>query len=1278
MAGDAAASAKPVAGTSTGSPPPAEIPKETPDHLSFPGTEEAILSYWDSISAFDTANTLSAGRPVYSFYDGPPFASGLPHYGHILAGHIKDVVTRYAYQTGHHVPRAFGWDCHGLPIEYEIDQRLGITSAEDVERMGVAAYNAECRAIVMRYSGEWEAVVRRIGRWIDFKGGYKTLDPAYMESVWWVFSELHKKGLVYRGFRVMPYSTGCTTPLSNFEANQNYKDVDDPAVTVCFPVTGGSAASGTGNGGADGDAASTTDAAVAARLGAFIAWTTTPWTLPSNLALCVHPDLTYVTVDVAATGARYTLARARLDALFPRPKKVKKGAPSPSAAVTVVATHTGAELVGVRYAPPFDYYVEEYKDRAFRVLSDTYVTDSDGTGVVHQAPAFGEDDYRVCAAAGVIDKGSSDLPCPVDASGRFTEPVSDWVGVGVKVADKGIVAALKASGRLVRSETLRHSYPFCWRSETPLIYRAVPAWFIAVEELKARLLANNTLSHWVPTFVQTARFGNWLEAARDWNVSRNRYWGTPLPIWRDEATGETLVVGSVAELETLSGRPAGSFPDLHRESVDDVTIVSPTTGCTLRRVPEVFDCWFESGSMPYAAIHYPFAAGSAERLADVFPADFVAEGLDQTRGWFYTLLVLATALFDKTPFKNCVVNGLVLAEDGKKMSKRLRNYPDPMGVVNAHGADALRLYLINSPVVRAEPLRFREAGVKDVVRDVLLPWYNAFRFFVQNTRQLAATTGTPLERLTYSFGGDDGGVTDTAAPAANADGSANPMDAWISSTVSSLITHVRTEMAAYRLYTVIPALLSLIDALTNWYVRLNRPRLKGLAGPDQMRLALATLGEVLLTLSILMAPFAPFFADHVFQALRCVAPPALAASDSVHFVQMPVARASAIDPVVEASVGRLQEAITLGRLARERRTLALKQPLARLIIVHRDAAVLDAIRGLESYVTAELNVRVIEYSTDEARYLQLTADADGRALGRKLGKRFAALHKAVRGLDHEQVAKLEVDGRLDALDEIAGAPLGREDFKIVRQMKAEYSNSGGEWEAAASGGTGGLLVLLDTVVRADLAAAGLARELVNRIQKLRKRCGLEPEDRVEVFLGVVAAPANATAPAGTNAAAAANGRTDDGSPTAVLDLPALLADQAAAMGVTLRTPPPLEVAALSDAQVVIADEVVEPVGGVSVRVVLARGGGVVPSVGAIAMAAKAAEPAAAASTGIAAEATTAALFAQLLAVRSVGVGGVAEADGRVSLAVGEVTLELRRGVHYFGSVAERVAAGAPP
>jgi len=1220
-------------------PPPPEIPNETPDQFSFPGTEETILAYWDSISAFETANKLSAGRPVYSFYDGPPFASGLPHYGHILAGHIKDVVTRYAYQTGHHVPRAFGWDCHGLPIEYEIDQRLGITSAEDVERMGVAAYNAECRAIVMRYSGEWETVVRRIGRWIDFRGGYKTLDATYMESVWWVFSELHKKGLVYRGFRVMPYSTGCTTPLSNFEANQNYKDVDDPAVTVSFPVLGGAPAPA----GADG-AGSDADADVAARLGAFIAWTTTPWTLPSNLALCVHPELTYVTVDEAATGARYTFARARLDALYPPPKKSKKGAPPPPPPVTVVATHTGAELVGVRYAPPFPYYADAYAGRAFRVLADTYVTDSDGTGVVHQAPAFGEDDYRVCAAAGVIDKGSSDLPCPVDAAGRFVEPVSDFVGVAVKAADKPLVAALKASGRLVRSETLRHSYPFCWRSETPLIYRAVPAWFVAVEELKARLLGNNTLSRWVPSAIQTARFGNWLEAARDWNVSRNRYWGTPLPIWRDEESGEMLVVGSVAELESLSGHPPGSFPDLHRESVDDVTIVSPTSGRTLRRVPEVFDCWFESGSMPYAAVHYPFADGSAERLAERFPADFVAEGVDQTRGWFYTLLVLSTALFDKPPFKNCVVNGMVLAEDGKKMSKRLRNYPDPMGVVNAHGADALRLYLINSPVVRAEGLNFREVGVKDVVRDVLLPWYNTFRFFVQNARRLAATTGKPLARVAYSFSGNGDGADGAAV--------ANPMDAWITSTLSTLITHVRNEMAAYRLYTVIPELLSLIDSLTNWYVRLNRPRLKGLAGPDEMRTALATLGEVLITLSILMAPFAPFFADHTFQALRCVAPPSLASTASVHFVQMPVASAAAIDTAVEASVGRLQEAITLGRLARERRALALKQPLARLVVVHRDSAVLDAVRGLEPYVTAELNVRSVEYSTDEAQYLQLTADADGRALGQKLGKRFAALHKAVRALGHDDVARLEVDGRLASLDEIAGQPLSREDFKISRKVKAEYGISGGEWEAAASGGTGGLLVLLDTVVREDLAAEGLGRELINRIQKLRKRCGLEPEDCVEVFLGVADDDGAAAAVAAGNSAPA-------------LNLPALLAERADAMGATLRTPPPVGIDALGPGQVVIADEVVEPVGGVPVRVVLARGGGVVPSAGAIA-------------ATVGSDASACRLLATVLTMRTAGVGGVPESDGRVTLRVGGVEAVLERGVHYFGSVAERLAAGAPP
>lgn len=1014
---------------------------DVPERISFPDVEKQILDHWKAIDAFHTSNKLSEGRPVYSFYDGPPFATGMPHYGHLLAGTIKDTVTRFAYQTGHHVPRRFGWDCHGLPIEFEIEKQLGIKTKEDVLEFGIANYNAECRKIVMRYANEWQYVVSRLGRWIDFEDDYKTLDLPYMESIWWVFKTLYEKGLIYRGFAVMPYSTGCTTPLSNFEAGLDYRDVDDPSVTVSFPII-------------ESDPPAS-----------FIAWTTTPWTLPSNLALCVHPNLDYVYVNDEKSGEVYVMAEARLVQLYKNPKK-KRG-------FQILKKVKGTELAGLRYEPLFPYFVEQLGDAAFRVLSDEYVTDADGTGVVHQAPAFGEDDYRVCAANGVI-KRDAPVPCPLDANGKFVDPVTDFKGMYIKVADKFIIQLLKDDGKLVKVESINHRYPFCWRSETPLIQRAVPSWFVNVSTVKDRLVANNLQTYWVPGFVQHNRFGNWLENARDWNVSRNRYWGTPLPIWTNEQTGERVVIGSIKELEELSG--ISNIEDLHRESVDDIEIKSPKTGDTLRRVTEVFDCWFESGSMPYASIHYPFEKNSEEMFGNMFPADFIAEGLDQTRGWFYTLMVLSTALFDKPAFKNCVVNGLVLSEDGKKMSKSKKNYPDPLEVLDLYGADALRFYLINSPVVRAEPLKFRKEGVRDVVKDVLLPWFNSLRFLMQNVRACTLSSGEVVK----------------IADATKYESHKNQMDVWIESALGSLTESVHTEMGACRLYTVVPKLLNFVDSLTDWYVRLNRPRLKGMATSEEQRAALGTLAHVLLSLSRLMGPFAPFFAEYTYQILKPLAPEELQ-MDSVHFLMLPEVKTATVDKTIEESIEHMKAAIELGRVGRDHREIALKQPLKEASIIHRDQKILDAIKSLEGYVLSELNVKSLKYSTDESEFVLLKADADGRVLGKKLGKSFKKVHAAVRNLSPAEVLLLEEKGEL----EIEGHVLTSTEVKISRELRADVK-SGGELQAESS--ATGLLVVLNTVRDDDLIQEGLAREMINRIQKLRKKVHLRLEDKIDIFV----------------------------------------------------------------------------------------------------------------------------------------------------------------------------------
>jgi isoleucyl-tRNA synthetase len=1164
-----------------------KVPDEVPERISFPKEEELLLEHWRAIDAFETSNRLSEGRPVYSFYDGPPFATGLPHYGHLLAGTIKDTVTRYAYQTGHHVPRRFGWDCHGLPIEFEIEKKLGIKTREDVLALGIDKYNAECRSIVMRFSAEWEKTVRRIGRWIDFKNDYKTLDTSFMESVWWVFKTLHDKGLVYRGFKVMPYSMGCTTPLSNFEANLNYKDTNDPAVTVRFPIVVTS--ENDPNWGAS-----------------FLAWTTTPWTLPSNLGLCVHPELCYVFVLDKQANRIYVLAESRLVQLYKNPGK--------SPLYQVLRKVVGADLVGLKYEPLFKYYADEYGARAFKVMSDTYVTDSDGTGIVHQAPAFGEDDYRVCLANGIIDKGEC-VPCPVDDSGRFAMPVADFVGMGVKEADKPIIAKLKHMDRLVKSENLNHSYPFCWRSDTPLIYKAVPSWFVRVESIKEQLIANNALTRWVPESVQLNRFGNWLQNARDWNVSRNRYWGTPLPIWRNEISGEIIVVGSIQELSDLSGIAVTDISDLHRESVDNIVLISPKTGDKLCRVSEVFDCWFESGSMPYASVHYPFGGDSKEVFAGSFPADFIAEGLDQTRGWFYTLMVLSTALFDKPAFKNCVVNGLVLASDGKKMSKRLQNYPDPVLVLDSHGADALRLYLINSPVVRGEPLRFREEGVRDVIRDVLLPWFNAYRFLIQNVRLLATSSGNSLA------------LADKALYAKHK----NQMDLWIESSLGSLITFVREEMNANRLYTVVPKLLSFIDSLTNWYVRLNRPRLKGTScSEDGQRAALSTLAHVLLSLSRLMAPFTPFFADYTYQSLKNMAPSALVA-DSVHYLMLPELDTSVVDQSFEEAVGFMQEVILLGRVGREHRDLAIKMPLKEALVVHRDEAVLKAVQKLESYVMLELNVRTIKYTTDESKFVLLKANADGRTLGRKLGKAFKAVHAAVRAMTPEQVCLLEENGYI----ELEGHNVSSTDVKVSRELRKEFQ--GGQ-DVQVEAASNGLLLALNMEQDDDLISEGLAREIINRIQRLRKKSHLDPKDRIEVFV-----------------------ETQHQKLLEVLDVHAELFSS------SLNVPRPLSSTFMNGAEVVIAREEVDPVSNMKITIYLTRAG-LVPSLERL--------TAALSENKEAAETVALYLRSRSPAALGLAVGnGLQSVDVSIAFADTHVSLRVDVGDHVFYSTADRVHAG---
>ena len=988
--------------------------------VDIPAMEREILKLWRETKAFEESVLRRPADNEYIFYDGPPFPTGSPHYGNLLAGVIKDMVPRYWTMRGYRVERRFGWDTHGLPIEMEVEKRLGISGPRAIAEYGVDRFNEAARSVVQANTENWEVLTERIGRWVDFENDYKTLDPEYMETVWWVFKQLWDKGLVYKDFKVLPYSWGASTPLSNFEANKDYRDVEDPSITVRLEVTEGAGPVVAGD--------------------YLLIWTTTPWTLPGNLAVAVGQGIDYV--RVADDGDHYWVAKERAGAVFGEDH-------------SVVASIRGSELLGVSYRPPFDYFGGEREHGAFRTISSDEVTVDEGTGLVHMAPAYGEADFYALKAAGI-----EALVDPVDAEGNFTDEVPDVAGQNVKEADAALIDLLRDSGKLVHSTRVTHSYPFCERTGTPLIYKAIPTWFVRVEDIKDRMVEINDTIHWVPEYVGTRRFGNWLANARDWAVSRNRYWGSCIPVWECTQCDEAVAVGSLDELEALSGqRPA----DLHKHVVDEIGWPCSSCDGSMIRVPEVLDGWFESGSMPYAMLHYPFE--NAERFDAAFPAKFIAEGLDQTRGWFYTLIVLSTALFDKPAFENCVVNGLILAEDGRKMSKSLKNYPDPSGTFEVMGADALRAFLINSPVLRAEPLRFSSDGVAEVVRTVLLPMWNTYSFFT-----------------TYA---EADGITMSDLGAAPPPGERPEMDRWILSMLQSLVSEVNRQMEGYYLYNVVPPTLGFIDHLTNWYVRRSRRRfwrVRGESGEgDADKLAaFATLYEVLTRFIEVLAPVLPFITEQLYQDL--VARHDSEAVPSVHHRDFPEARTVLIDRDLESAMEVVREVVRLGRNLRKREGLRVRQPLMRLTVLTRDSAVARAVDTHSDVIADELNVKEVATSPDEGALVHLSAKANFRTLGPLFGARMPEAASVISALKSEDIEAVLDGGTIS----IAGRDLDLAHLIIERTPR-----DGTVVEAGAV-----FAVALDTNVSDELLLEGIARELISRIQRLRREAGLDVTDRV--------------------------------------------------------------------------------------------------------------------------------------------------------------------------------------
>ncbi|AYE36679.1 isoleucine--tRNA ligase [Borrelia turcica IST7] len=987
--------------------------KNVDSKVDFPKIEEKILKFWNDNKIFEKSVQQRIGCEEFTFYDGPPFATGLPHFGHFVPNTIKDIIPRYKTMKGKYVKRNFGWDTHGLPVEYEVEKSLGISGRHEIEQYGVERFNEECRNIVLKYTKEWEKTISRLGRWVDFEKNYKTMDTSFMESVWWVFKTLYDKGLIYESYYVLPYSPKLATPLSNFEVNLGeYKEVNDPSLTIKFKIKD--------------------------KNEYLLAWTTTPWTLPTNLGIAVGSNIEYSKIFDKERDETLIIGTNRLNHYY----KCEK-------TYTVLEQFKGEHIVGIEYEPVFDYFIKQRNKGAFRVHTAEYVTTNDGTGIVHIAP-FGEEDYQILKRNTKVD-----IVTPIDAECRFTDEVKDFEGLFVKDADKKIIEQLKSMNLIFKRENFLHRYPFCYRTNSPLIYRPVSSWFVNIEAIKEKLIKSNEKINWMPSHLKKGRFGKWLENARDWAISRNRFWGNPIPVWVCSKSGNKICIGSKEELERYSGQ---KISDLHKDKIDKITWPSEYGGIYIR-TSEVLDCWFESGSMPYASNHYPFT--NKDNLNNIFPADFIAEGLDQTRGWFYTLTILGTALFENTAFKNVIVNGLVLSSDGKKMSKSLRNYTDPMEVINTFGADALRLYLIMSPVVRADDLKYSDDGVRDVLKNIIIPIWNAYSFFI-----------------TYAII-DKFEVNGSLNLYKN-----NILDQWIISEIESLKKILNEEIDKYNLTKAIDELLEFIDKLNNWYIRRSRRRFWKSENDTDKQDAYETLYYALKNLMLMLAPFIPFVTENIYQNLKTTAE-----KESIHLNEYPKEIKELIKQDLEDKMNFTRKVVSIARALRASHDIKIRKPISTIYVVTKNQKEQEILHEMQEIILEEINAKEIKIKSNEEELVTYRAKANFRELGSKLGKNMKAVSLEIMKLENETILQI-INGNTHIIQiEENTYDITIKDIILERKEKENLKVINED----------SITIGLDSLITEELYLEGLSREFIRKVQNLRKENKFNVSDRIILY-----------------------------------------------------------------------------------------------------------------------------------------------------------------------------------